>query len=83
MNWDQIEGKWKQLKGSARERWGRITDNEWNEIAGQRERFIGKVQERYGVAREQAEREVDEWCHGIRDAGSHERTQQAHASGRR
>jgi uncharacterized protein YjbJ (UPF0337 family) len=60
MNWDQIEGSWKQLKGKAKEQWGRLTDDELDQAAGRREQLIGKVQERYGYARNQAEREVDE-----------------------
>jgi uncharacterized protein YjbJ (UPF0337 family) len=80
MNWDTIQGKWKQLKGTARERWGKITDNEWSEISGQRERFVGKVQERYGIAREQAEREVDEWCRSLQDTEFREKPREREAA---
>ena len=82
MNWDTVQGKWKQLKGTARERWGMITDNEWSEISGQRQRFIGKVQERYGIAKEQAEKEVDEWCRNLQDSEFRE-TREAAQSARR
>lgn len=61
MNWDQIEGKWDQYKGSARERWGELTDNEVQEARGKREKLVGLIQERYGKAKEDAEREVSEW----------------------
>lgn len=61
MNWDQIEGKWEQFKGSARERWGDLTDDEVQQAKGDRERLVGLVQERYGKAREEAEREVADW----------------------
>ena len=60
MNWDQIEGSWKQIKGKAKEQWGRLTDDELDQAAGRRDQLVGKVQERYGYARDQAEREVDE-----------------------
>jgi uncharacterized protein YjbJ (UPF0337 family) len=60
MNWDQIEGSWKQVKGKAKEQWGRLTDDELDQAAGRREQLIGKVQERYGYARDRAESEVDE-----------------------
>ena len=50
MNWDQIEGSWKQVKGKAKEQWGRLTDDELDQAAGRREQLIGKVQERYGYA---------------------------------
>ncbi|HUA63820.1 MAG TPA: CsbD family protein [Verrucomicrobiae bacterium] len=62
MNWDQIGGNWKQLKGALRERWGKLTDDDLTVIAGQRDKFIGKVQERYGIAKEEAQRMADEWA---------------------
>jgi uncharacterized protein YjbJ (UPF0337 family) len=61
MNWDQIEGNWKQLKGHAREKWGKLTDSEWDEIGGKKDRLVGKIQEHYGHSKEDAEREADEW----------------------
>lgn len=61
MNWDQIEGKWEQMKGSARNRWGELTDDEIQSAKGDREKFVGLIQERYGKAREEAEKEVSEW----------------------
>ncbi|HWQ54346.1 MAG TPA: CsbD family protein [Bryobacteraceae bacterium] len=69
MNWDTIEGKWKQLKGSARERWGKLTDDDWDAFAGKRDKLLGKLQERYGWSRDQADREVSEWerTHGEGD----------------
>ena len=61
MNWDQIEGKWKQMKGSVREKWGDLTDSDFEQIAGNREKFIGRLQERYGYTRDKAEKELEEW----------------------
>ena len=61
MNWDEIKGEWKQLKGRAQAKWGDITGDEWDSIEGRREELVGLVQERYGQAREEAEREVDDW----------------------
>jgi uncharacterized protein YjbJ (UPF0337 family) len=61
MNWDQIEGKWKQFKGSARQRWGEITDDDYERVAGKRDKMVGLVQEKYGKAKADAEREVDDW----------------------
>lgn len=61
MNWDQVGGKWKQLKGKAQTQWGKITDDRWTQIKGTREEIVGLVQENYGHAREKAEREVDDW----------------------
>jgi uncharacterized protein YjbJ (UPF0337 family) len=58
MNWDQIEGKWKQLKGRVRETWGELTDDELDKIGGKRERLAGLVQQKYGVAKDEAERQI-------------------------
>jgi len=61
MNKDQLEGNWKQLKGRAREKWGKLTDDDLDEIQGRQEMLVGKIQERYGHAREAATKEVDRW----------------------
>ena len=61
MNWDQIQGKWKQMKGSAKQQWGKLTDADLEVINGQRDILIGKLQERYGFAREEAQKRADEW----------------------
>jgi uncharacterized protein YjbJ (UPF0337 family) len=61
MNSDQMSGKWKQLKGAAKERWGKLTDDDLDVINGQSDQLIGKIQERYGIAREVAQKQVDEW----------------------
>ena len=58
MNWDQIEGKWHQLKGKVREQWGKFTDDDLDFIAGKRDQFLGRLQERYGLARAEAERQM-------------------------
>jgi len=62
MNWDQIEGKWKQAKGSLKQQWGKLTDDDLDVIAGQRDKLVGKLQERYGYAKEDAQRRADEWA---------------------
>lgn len=62
MNWDQIEGKWKQFAGSAREKWGKLTDSDWQTIAGKKDQLVGRIQERYGIAKEEAERDADAWA---------------------
>lgn len=62
MNWDQIEGNWKQFKGKVQEKWGDLTNDELDRIDGNREQLVGLVQERYGKARAEAEREVKEFC---------------------
>jgi uncharacterized protein YjbJ (UPF0337 family) len=61
MNWDQIEGKWKQFKGSAKQQWAKLTDDDLEYISGNRDRFVGRLQERYGIAREEAQKQSEEW----------------------
>lgn len=61
MNWNQIEGNWKQLKGRAVEQWGKLTDDDLDIVAGRREQLAGKIQERYGIAKEEAEAQVARW----------------------
>ncbi len=62
MNSDQFEGKWKQLKGSVKQRWGKLTDDDLTTLTGKKDELVGKIQERYGISREQAMREADEWA---------------------
>ncbi len=62
MNWDIVEGKWKQLKGEVQNQWGKLTDDEVDRIQGNREKFVGLVQERYGIAKDEAERQVDDFA---------------------
>ena len=60
MNWDQVEGNWKQFKGKVRATWGKFTEDELDVLEGTREQFLGKLQEKYGLKREEAEKELDE-----------------------
>ena len=61
MNKDTLKGQWNQLKGSVREQWGKLTDDDLDRVEGQSEQLVGRIQERYGIARDEAERQVDEW----------------------
>jgi uncharacterized protein YjbJ (UPF0337 family) len=61
MNWDQIAGNWRQVKGVVRERWGKLTDDDVDVIAGKRDILLGKIQEKHGIAREEAEKELKAW----------------------
>jgi uncharacterized protein YjbJ (UPF0337 family) len=67
MNWDQIQGKWKQSMGKVKEKWGKLTDDDMNMVNGRREQLVGKVQERYGLAKEAAEKQVDEFARSLRE----------------
>lgn len=62
MNWDQIAGNWKQFTGKAKEKWGKLTDDELIQVAGKRDQLSGIVQKRYGLAKEKAETELDEFA---------------------
>ena len=68
MNWDQIEGKWKQFTGSARTRWGKLTDDDLQTLTGQKDQLVGKIQERYGIAKAEAETQADEWSRAQKEA---------------
>jgi uncharacterized protein YjbJ (UPF0337 family) len=61
MNWDRIEGNWKQVKGKVQERWGSLSDDDLDIIAGRREQLCGRLQEVYGLSRDEAESQVSEW----------------------
>ena len=60
MNWDQIEGRWKRLKGLARERWGKLTGSNWETFAGKKHQLAGRIQELYGLAIADAEQRADD-----------------------
>jgi uncharacterized protein YjbJ (UPF0337 family) len=61
MNADTLKGQWAQLRGSVREQWGKLTNDDLDQIQGQSEQLLGKIQERYGVARDEAQRQIDAW----------------------
>ena len=65
MNWDRIEGGWKQLSGKVKEQWGKLTDDDLTEVAGKRDQLAGKIQARYGIAKEEAERQLDDFTKRI------------------
>ena len=65
MNWDQIEGKWGQYKGLARQRWGKLTDNDLQVIAGKKDLLLGKLQELYGIAKEEAQHQIETWSKSL------------------
>ena len=59
MNWDTIKGNWSQMTGKVKEECGDLTDDDLTEAAGERDQLVGKIQARYGVAKDEAERQVD------------------------
>jgi uncharacterized protein YjbJ (UPF0337 family) len=77
MNWDQIEGKWKQYSGKAKEKWGKLTDDDLEVIRGRRDQLIGRIQERYGIMKQEAEKQVDEFVRSCRIGDSTLETRQS------
>ena len=61
MNWEQIEGNWKEAVGKAKEQWGQLTDQDLTVVAGRRDQLAGLIEQRYGVAKEEAEKQLAEW----------------------
>jgi uncharacterized protein YjbJ (UPF0337 family) len=76
VNWDRVEGNWKQLKGKAREQWGKLTDSDFDQIAGSKEQLVGRIQERYGISKDEAQKQADEWARGQSDSSSNDRPRQ-------
>ena len=67
MNWDRIEGNWKQFKGQVKEQWGKFTDDELDVVAGKRDQFLGKLQEKYGITKDEAQRQLLEFEKNCKD----------------
>jgi uncharacterized protein YjbJ (UPF0337 family) len=70
MNEDTLKGQWKQLKGQIREQWGKLTNDDIDQIQGRAEHLVGRIQERYGVARDEAQKQVDSWSPDTRATSS-------------
>jgi uncharacterized protein YjbJ (UPF0337 family) len=70
MNWDRVEGQWKQSAGKVKEKWGKLTDDDITLINGKREQLAGKIQERYGIAKDAAEKQIDEFSSKFDDTHS-------------
>jgi uncharacterized protein YjbJ (UPF0337 family) len=64
MDWNRVEGNWKQAKGKIKEQWGKLTDDDLDQIAGKRDQLEGKIQERYGIEKDHVKRDVDTWYTG-------------------
>jgi uncharacterized protein YjbJ (UPF0337 family) len=67
MNWDQIQGNWKQIQGKAREKWGDLTDDDMAMIGDRKDQLVGQIQAKYGKAKDDAEREIDEWASSLKE----------------
>jgi uncharacterized protein YjbJ (UPF0337 family) len=67
MNWDQVQGNWRQMTGRIQEKWGKLTDDDVAKAAGQREHLAGLLQERYGFAKDQANKELDAFVREVKE----------------
>jgi uncharacterized protein YjbJ (UPF0337 family) len=82
MNWDQVQGKWTQVKGKAHEKWGKLTNDDLDVINGKREQFVGRLQERYGILKEEAEKQVDEFAKALDAENAAEQHEEHREAGR-
>ena len=71
MNWDRIEGNWKQFKGTVKQQWGKLTDDQLDAISGKRDLLAGKIQETYGISKDVAEKQLADWQDGLKDTTIH------------
>jgi uncharacterized protein YjbJ (UPF0337 family) len=74
MNWDRIEGNWKQFKGSALQQWGKLTDDQLDVIAGKRDLLLGRIQELYGISRDETEKQLADWATRMEQIGQSSET---------
>jgi len=65
MNWDRIEGNWKEFKGKAQQKWGKLTNDDLDVIEGKRQELSGRLQKHYGYAKDESEREIDAWLRDV------------------
>jgi uncharacterized protein YjbJ (UPF0337 family) len=83
MNWDRVEGNWKQVMGQAREKWGELSNSDLERAAGRRDQIVGIVQEKYGIAKDEAQKQVDEWAKALKDEQkAEERVEKTGSAGR-
>ena len=61
MDWNRVEGNWKQVKGKVKEQWGKLTDDDIDKMAGKRDQLVGKIQNSYGIGKDEAERQLSDW----------------------
>jgi uncharacterized protein YjbJ (UPF0337 family) len=65
MNWDRVQGNWKEFKGIAQQKWGKLTNDDLDVVEGKRQELAGRLQQRYGYAKDEAEKEIDTWLKDV------------------
>lgn len=83
MNWDRVQGNWKQFKGRVREKWAKLTDDQVNAIDGRREVLAGKLQEAYGIGKEEADRQISDWQKSIQEVADYQDAEPRQMNARR
>ena len=78
MNWDTMEGKWRQMKGSVKQQWGKLTDDDLDYISGSKDKLIGRLQERYGINQEEANRQAQNWYNSMEHPATSEEVSGTH-----
>jgi uncharacterized protein YjbJ (UPF0337 family) len=74
MNWDRIEGNWKQFKGNALQQWGKLNEDQLDVIAGKRDVLLGRIQELYGISRDEGEKQLADWEKRMEQIGTSNET---------
>jgi uncharacterized protein YjbJ (UPF0337 family) len=72
MSWDVVKGQWKQIKGSIKNRWGRLTEDEILQLEGDKDRLAGKIQEKYGIGKNEAMKQIDDFQTSLNEPGGKE-----------
>ncbi len=65
MNWDQVEGKWKEFSGQVKQKWAKLTDDDLKQVSGKKDELSGRLQKHYGYSKDQAEREINDFAQTI------------------
>ncbi len=66
MNWDQVEGKWKEFSGQVKQKWAKLTDDDIKQMSGRKDELLGRLQKHYGYSKDEAEREVDVFTESVK-----------------
>ena len=70
MNWERVEGNWKDFQGKVIQHWSKLTSDDLDQVKGHRDALLRKLQERYGIAREAAEQQIDDWMRTVGEQGT-------------
>ncbi len=70
LTWNDVQGRWHEYKGKARQKWGLLTNDDVDLIGGYYEELSGKIQEVYNISKEEADQQIEEWLMGHEDSSS-------------